>query len=45
MKILYYASILTGGLDSPELTHDNDAEVTSSDKPLPKSSTIGLQVI
>ena len=32
MKILYYASILTGELDAPEFYRDEDEDATSPDK-------------
>lgn len=32
MKILYYASMLAGELDEPDLNVDEDCESTSNDK-------------
>ncbi|XP_008203541.1 ubiquitin-protein ligase E3A isoform X1 [Nasonia vitripennis] len=39
MKILYYASILAGELDSPDLAHDEDGEANSSEKPSQRTVT------
>lgn len=36
MKILYYASILAGELDSPEHSYDEDTEAGGPDKSVPK---------
>jgi hypothetical protein len=40
MKILYFASILAGELDSPELALDEDNEPNSSEKSSQRASTI-----
>ena len=37
MKILYYASILAGELDSPELALDEDTEANNADKTTQRS--------
>lgn len=39
MKILYYASILAGELDSPELANDDDIDVNSPEKASQRATT------
>lgn len=39
MKILYYASILAGELDSPDLANDDDADVNSAEKASQRATT------
>ena len=39
MKILYYASVLAGELDSPDLAIDEDNEANSSDKSTQRAVT------
>lgn len=41
MKILYYASMLAGELDAPELTLGDDAESAASDKAASRSTISG----
>jgi len=41
MKILYYASMLAGELDPPELILGDDGESVSSDKPTSRSVISG----